>query len=72
MSAHIEIPGLGTRTIRTARKAGPCAGWTQKYGHAIIEAGDRYWESEPDPYTAGGYGMKRCCIACLPVGTYHA
>lgn len=62
----IIIPGLGARRIRIARRAGPCAGWTHRRDHAVIKIGDRYWESEPDPYRAGGYAMQRCCMECVP------
>lgn len=65
----VTVPLLGERQIRTARKPGPCAGWTQKGGHTTIEAGDQYWESELDMDSpAAGFAMQRCCMDCLPEG----
>ena len=56
---------LGPRTVRQARKAGWCDGWSNRFRHARIEAGDLYVETEMDPEKAGGYALQRVCLACV-------
>lgn len=49
--------------IRTARKAGKCAGF--RFCGTIIQPGDLYVDC--DPYKAGGFGHDRHCLACAQV-----
>lgn len=56
---------LACHRIRRARKAHPCDGWGYQRGHATIQPGDWYVETEWSE-RAGGYAMARACLACVP------
>ena len=53
---------LDGHAIRRARKRTYCC-----EDHADIMPGQYYTELECDPYTAGGFGMKKLCMACAPI-----
>ncbi len=55
---------LGPRLVKTAKKAGLCSGWNNPAGHARIEVGDLFVETETDPARAGGFAMQRVCLDC--------
>jgi hypothetical protein len=68
----VEIKGgwLDGRLIRRARKEQQCVNsYAASRGNAPactrrIKPGDHYAEVECDPDEAGGFGMKKACMAC--------
>jgi hypothetical protein len=60
--------------LHYARKAGRCVSYSAALaGNApecrrTIEVGDPYYDGELDPYSAGGFGHDRVCIACREKG----
>lgn len=58
--------------IRNAHKAGRCHYWRgQRHDDpadngrcpVIIEVGDKYFDGELNPHSAGGFGRERYCMA---------
>lgn len=54
---------LNQMPIRRARKPATCNNWRHCAAPDILP-GHHYTEMEVDPDVAGGFGMKKLCMAC--------
>jgi hypothetical protein len=64
---HVEGGSFKGCPIRTARKAGKCAGF--RHCGTIIQPGDRYVEGDTQYDIAGGFGHERLCLPCAGAAT---
>lgn len=63
MTITVQGGWLDGMVVRRARKEAQCNNW-RHCPDSRIKPGDHYSEMECDPDVAGGFGMKKLCMAC--------